>query len=315
MKIRLWLLLIIIAPAMILTGLWIKFHDSPAPPIPDRTEAQQKIIQEIMDKTASAIVQIPSAENQTAGFFIRPDYLVTFYKSLPNKEKFYITTADGKQYDAEFFSADPATGLAILQIPGGSFPYLKFAPAQSRQPGVKVIAAVPGQAKSGIISGIRGNMIMTDTATFADSTGCPLLNLQGEVLGINQATRKNEVLSSELVQRVADKLIHNGFIECPILGILASDTADGVMVRAIAPRSPAADSLAPGDIIQKANEKEIKSAAELRQIIHKTGSGKEIFLEIRRKDRTLSGGLLLQKSTRNWFRHLAKDSKEPLEAL
>ena len=186
---------------------------------------------------------------------------------------------------------------------------------QSVQPGVKVLAAVPGKTSSGIITGINGTFLQMDTVTFAGSSGCPLLNLRGEVLGIHLAPHENAALSLDVIRNITEELIASGFVERPILGILTKDSPEGVTIVAVARRTAAADSLDPGDIIQQVNNKKIKSSAELRNIILNTGSGKEIFLEIRRKNRLISGGLLLQKSPPNWFRPLETNCNEPLTAL
>ena len=306
------LLIIVIISAVILLGGGLIFFQSRPPdvPMPPVEPPGEKMIQAMVQKAAPAMVQIAGVN----GFFIRPDYLVTLYQTLPAGDNFSVTV-QGKQYEAKFAGADPVTDLAILQIPGGAFPFLYFASLQFLQPGVKGIAAISGRAAEAVISGIRGDNLLLDTEVFTDATGCPLLNMQGDVLGIHAAPLKNAVLSGRVVKDITDELILNGFIERPMLGILASDSPEGITIRAVARRSPAAESLDPGDVILKINDQPVQSAVELRQIILAAGPGKEIFLEIRRKDRTISGGLILQKSPRNWFRNLTGNTGSSLIAL
>ena len=218
MKIRSsYLLAAVIFPAVILPGIWLIFHFQPSntpqlQPVQERAEEQQKIIQETLRQAAPAIVKISGNRQntscQTNGFLIRPDSLVTQYQTLPAGETFSVTV-NGRQYTAKFAGADPVTDLAILQIPGGNFSFLRFASPQSVQPGVKVLAAVPGKTSSGIITGINGTFLQMDTVTFAGSSGCPLLNLRGEVLGIHLAPHENAALSLDVIRNITEELIQH----------------------------------------------------------------------------------------------------------
>ena len=307
MKIRSsYLLAAVIFPAVILPGIWLIFHFQPSntpqlQPVQERAEEQQKIIQETLRQAAPAIVKISGNRQntscQTNGFLIRPDSLVTQYQTLPAGETFSVTV-NGRQYTAKFAGADPVTDLAILQIPGGNFSFLRFASPQSVQPGVKVLAAVPGKTSSGIITGINGTFLQMDTVTFAGSSGCPLLNLRGEVLGIHLAPHENAALSLDVIRNITEELIQHGFVPRPYLGILLDEN---MQIRAVAKHSPAADSLDPGDLLLKVNGQKLTSPQELLMILEKTGAEAEIFLEIRRGSRELSGSLILRQTPRNWY--------------
>ena len=284
--------------------------------------------------------EIPSG--QGSGFLIRPDgYLVTNFHVVRDQDSFWVTAADGKEYPAKVVGADPATDLAVLKIDGRrDFPTLRFADPESPQIGHWAIAIgapfslsqtvtvgiVSSKHRSGVGVNALESYIQTDASINPGNSGGPLLDIRGQVSGVNDFILSptggniglSFAISSGLAKKVTDELIEKGYIVRPWLGILAAPIdretlrraglEAGVLVRAVARRSPAADSLDPGDVIVKADGKELRSPHELQKIVLELGTNRELPLEVRRGDRTLSGTLKLRESPPNWFRSIEQTS-------
>ena len=280
--------------------------------------------------------EIPSG--QGSGFLIRPDgYLVTNFHVVRDQDAFWVTASDGREYPAKVVGADPATDLAVLKIDGRKdFPTLRFADPESVQIGHWAIAIgapfslsqtvtvgiVSSKHRSGVGVNALENYIQTDASINPGNSGGPLLDIRGRVIGVNDFILSPNggniglsfAISSGLAKDIAEKLIEKGYIERPWLGILAegidretlrrAGLESGVLVRAVARRSPAADSLDPGDVIVKAQGRSLRSPRELQKIVMELGAGKELELEVRRGSRPLSGSLKLQVSPPNWFRSI-----------
>ena len=285
--------------------------------------------------------EIPSG--QGSGFLIRSDgYLVTNFHVVRDQDSFWVTASDGKEYPAKVVGADPATDLAVLKIDGRrDFPTLSFADPESVQIGHWAIAIgapfslsqtvtvgiVSSKHRSGVGVNALESYVQTDASINPGNSGGPLLDIQGRVIGVNDFILSPNggniglsfAISSELAKQVADELIEKGYIERPWLGILAAPIdretlrraglESGVLVRAVARRSPAADSLDPGDVIVKAQDTPLRSPHDLQKIVMELGADKDLSLEVRRGPRTLSGTLKLRVSPPNWFRSIEQRSE------
>ena len=278
--------------------------------------------------------EIPSG--QGSGFLIRPDgYLMTNYHVVRDQDSFWVTASDGKEYPAKVVGADPATDLAVLKIDGRrDFPILRFADPESLQIGHWAIAIgapfslsrtvtvgiVSSKHRSGVGVNALENYVQTDASINPGNSGGPLLDIRGRVIGVNDFILSPHggniglsfAVSSDLAKQVAEELIAKGHIERPWLGVLAEELEpeelrraglkSGVLVRAVARRSPAEDSLDPGDIIVSAAGNPLRSPLELQKIVLELGADKDLALEVRRGGRSLSGTLKLRTSPPNWFR-------------
>ncbi len=284
-----------------------------------------------------------------SGFLIRRDgYLVTGFHTVMGMDNICVITSDGKKYPARFAGADPVAGLAVLKISGRrNFPVLHFSDPGERQAGqhcialgapfkfsrtatVGVISCLP---KSGNSIHVLERCIQTDAVINPGNSGGPLLNIRGEVLGIsnfllspaNGNTGMNFALASELTRAIAEELILNGFIQRPWLGIIAEPMDrqelqkrkldSGILVRAVAKHSPAEDSLEPGDVIVRAGGRKLYSAYDLQHGILQLGPGRNLELQVWRKNRMLSGMLRLQVSPKNWFLQMKTGDSALLTAL
>lgn len=157
--------------------------------------------------------QAPKTQRQQvsagSGFVVSSDGLIVTNKHVVDIEQadFTVLTSDGKKYLAKILAKDPVHDLAVLRISGNNFPVLKLGNSEQLQIGQTVIAIgnalgeFNNTVSKGVISGLSRSivassgsssekleqLIQTDAAINPGNSGGPLLNLNGEVIGINTA--------------------------------------------------------------------------------------------------------------------------------
>ena len=197
--------------------------------------------------------------------------------------KIMVRLHDGREFEATDVKRDPKTDLAILRIKGaGKLTAVKLGNSDDAQVGDWVLAlgdpfGLEGTVTAGIISAkgrplgaTRANFIQTDAAINPGNSGGPLVNLDGEVVGINTAISSNNggnqgvgfAISSNLAKWVSQQLIANGTVKRAYLGVAIQpvdpdlakqfgvETMQGVVVADVQPDTPAAAAgVKPGDVI------------------------------------------------------------------
>lgn len=194
--------------------------------------------------------QIGSEEKKIGGgtgFFVTANGMLVTNRHVVDFQgaTFKIVTSSGKKYTASLLATDPVLDVAILKVSGGSFSPLSFADSSRLELGQSVVAIgfALGQfnnsVSSGIISGlgrsvVAGNgqgqnelldsLIQTDAAINPGNSGGPLLNLKGEVVGVNVAVAQGSqnvgfALPSNLVSKIVDSVRSTGVITRPYLGV------------------------------------------------------------------------------------------------
>lgn len=240
-------------------------------------------------------------------------YIVTNNHVIEQAMNIEVSLHDGERVPAKLIGTDVLTDLAVLEIAtiDGMEP-LPFGKTTQLQMGQDVIAIgnplglnLSSTVTKGIISGLdrtvpvetsQGNwelnVLQTDAAINPGNSGGALLNLQGEVIGINTlkiASEKVEGLGfaipSEEVQTVVDELLENGEIKRPMLGVRVIDLSQyanpyaalqgrevmtGLSVDSVEPDSIAQKAgMQRGDIIKKLNDAEIESMYDLRKFLYR----------------------------------------------
>jgi len=275
------------------------------------------------------------------GFIVLPEGMVLTNKHVVATEnaEYTVITNDGKEYSAKILAKDPVQDLAILKIEGDSFKPVKLGDSSSLQIGQTVIAIgnalgeFENTVSVGVISGLGrtitasgGGMletledvIQTDAAINQGNSGGPLLNLAGEVIGINTAT----VLGGEnigfaipinLAQKDIQQIKTSGKISYPFLGVryviitpeIAKKenlpTDQGALVikgdkpgePAVTPNSPADKSgLKENDIILEFQEEKITPKNSLAKIISKYNPGDKVLLKILRTGKEITVEVIL----------------------
>lgn len=266
-------------------------------------------------------VQPPTASG--SGFFISADgYIVTNYHVIKEAKQITVVLNDGREFIATVKGSDPRTDLAVLKVEGENFPFLKFGDSDSLDIGEWVVAignpfALESSLTVGVVSakgrqdlGIAAfeDFIQTDAAINPGNSGGPLLDLHGDVIGVNTAimTRSGGYMGiglsipSKMVQHIADQIIQGGSVKRAYLGVLLQpvdkqlaeamslEKQEGILISDVVKGSPADKSgLKQGDIILAYDNKLIKTMAKFRNEIAMMPPGSTIMLTILRSGKKI----------------------------
>jgi serine protease Do len=228
-----------------------------------------------------------------------------------------VQLSDGQTKKARLVGADSEVDLAVLKIDDPNVKPLKLADSDTVQPGDFVLAignpfGFEETVTDGIISSkgrpnrtdFFGDLIQTNAAINPGNSGGPLINLRGEVIGINTAIASTTggsqgigfAIPSNTVRTALESLLKQGRIIRGYLGIQtqalqpdeSSSDADGVPVAGVTPGSPAAQAgVQPGDVIQKFDGRDVKNFSALRTFVAQTPLNKQVELEIIRGGKPL----------------------------
>ncbi|TAG06646.1 MAG: PDZ domain-containing protein, partial [Oscillatoriales cyanobacterium] len=234
-----------------------------------------------------------------------------------------VTLKDGREFEGKVQGVDPLTDVAVVKINAKELPQVTLGRSDNIVPGQWAIAignplGLDNTVTVGIISatgrtssqvGIpdkRVRFIQTDAAINPGNSGGPLLNDQGEVIGINTAIRADAqglgfAIPIETAKRVSDQLFAKGKAEHPYLGIQMLSltpatkaevnkqldnkiTIDrGVAVTRVVENSPAKQAdLRAGDVIQKIDGIAVNTPGDVQERVENTAVGKELEVEINR---------------------------------
>ncbi len=232
-------------------------------------------------------------------------------------QKIEVQLSDGQTKKARLVGADSEVDLAVLKIDDPNVKPLKLADSDMVQPGDFVLAignpfGFEETVTDGIISSkgrpnrtdFFGDLIQTNAAINPGNSGGPLINLSGEVIGINTAIASTTggsqgigfAIPSNTVRTALESLLKQGRIIRGYLGIQTralqpdetnSDT-DGVTVAGVTPGSPAAlAGVQPGDVIHKFDGRDVKNFEALRTFVAQTPLNKQVDLEVLRNGKPL----------------------------
>lgn len=260
----------------------------------------------VAERSIPAIVGVsahlgPRQRSEGSGFIFRKDgYILTNAHVLMDSRRITIQRRDGSEVDAKVVGTDVNTDLAVLKIDAKKeLPVLPFADSDEVRVGQFAIAIgnpfrLDYTVTTGIVSGkgrtilyadaiIRyEDFIQTDAWINTGNSGGPLLNIHGEVIGINALIRRaadsavpNPVragagfaIPSNLVQKIGTQLIANGRIIRGFLGISMQEVAEGIYVSSVRRNTPAAlGGLRRGDVIIKYNGKQVQDINQFKMLI------------------------------------------------
>jgi serine protease Do len=247
-------------------------------------------------------------------------HLVTNNHVVDGATKITVKMASGEEFEAKIVGADPKTDLAVIRIkPPPNLPYLKFGNSDTLRVGEWVVAignprGLEQTVTAGIISakhrtGISDpssyqDFIQTDAAINPGNSGGPLLNLAGEVIGVNAAIVSESggfegigfAIPSNMAAAVADALIKTGKVTRGWLGLslqeltpalaksLSLKSPRGALVADVVKGGPAEKAgIRKGDVIVNLDGATIENANELRNRIAGTGVGKKVDVVLLRK--------------------------------
>lgn len=257
-----------------------------------------------------------------SGFFYRNDgYILTNDHIVRGAEYYQVKLLDESLLEAKLVGTDIVTDIAVLKVERKeSFPILPLANSDKIRVGQFAIAIgnpfqLAYSVTTGVVSGkgrsvplgvqfIRHqNFIQTDAWIHTGSSGGPLLNIYGQVIGINALIRKVEntpapvragagfAIPSNMVHSISDQLIANGKIIRGYLGIAMREVQDGVRVTFVELGTPAYRSgIRRNDVIVEYNGKKIKKPVDLQILIAESQVGKQAVIKVLRrgKDRKIN---------------------------
>ncbi|ATW44339.1 Do family serine endopeptidase [Glaesserella parasuis] len=242
-------------------------------------------------------------------------YVVTNNHVIDNADKITVKLEDGREFKAKLVGADPMSDVALIQLENPkNLTEIKIADSDKLRVGDFTVAignpfGLGQTVTSGIVSALgrsTGDIdegyesyIQTDAAVNRGNSGGPLINLNGELIGINTAIISPSggnagiafAIPSNMANNLVQQIIEFGEVKRGLLGIkggeLNADLAkafdvnaqQGAFVSEVMPESAAAKAgLKAGDVITGLNGQKIRSFAELRAKVATTGAGKEIEL-------------------------------------
>lgn len=254
--------------------------------------------------------RLPSTLEQKgvgSGFLIAKDGLIVSNRHvIRDATTIQVTLADGRKFAGRVVGADPGSDLALIRIDGKGFPTLPFAGSRRLRVGQYVVAigsplGLSTTVTSGIVSALdrevaiseRVSFIQTDAPINPGNSGGPLLNLDGQVIGVNTAIAARAqgigfAIPVETVKMVVDQLRRNGKVERPWLGLVVSEAIShhpegGVQISDLADGGPAAKAgLLEGDLILQVEGRPIVSASDLIHRVAQHRVGTTLHLTIHR---------------------------------
>jgi putative serine protease PepD len=305
--------------------------DAPAGPqvtVADATPAAASdslSVADIYEQSSKSVVEITvtasganplggngTQQSQGSGFVYDAEgHVITNQHVVDGAETVSVRFWDGKSYDATVVGSDPSTDIAVIDVdaPASVLEPLELGDSDAVEVGEGVVAigspfGLEQTVTAGIVSALHRQItapnnfaiddaIQTDAAINHGNSGGPLLDLAGDVIGVNSQIESESggndgvgfAVPSNTVERIADALIDDGSVEHAYLGVSTEDVEDGAgasiaEVRADTPASRAG--LQNGDVVTAVNGDSVDSADDLRRLIDSKSPGDSVELTVTR---------------------------------
>ncbi len=238
----------------------------------------------------------------------RHGHILTNYHVLEGAERITVTLNDGRRFVAKMIGSDPKADLAIIAIKADRLVAVRFGDSDRLKVGDFVVAignpyGIGQSVTSGIISALHRNpgigeyenFIQTDASINLGNSGGALINLRGDLIGINTAILGGQsggnigigfAIPVNTAAGIIDQIVRFGQVERGLLGIEVSDVDPqiatnsslpantGALVERVFPTSSAERAgLQAGDIILRLNDSEIKAASDVKSLIGSIRAG------------------------------------------
>ncbi|WP_341314732.1 DegQ family serine endoprotease [Paraburkholderia sp. IMGN_8] len=254
-----------------------------------------------------------------SGFILSADgYVMTNAHVVDDADTIYVTLTDKREFKAKLIGVDDRTDVAVVKISAANLPTITIGDSNKVRVGEWVVAigspfGLENTVTAGIVSA-KGRdtgdylpFIQTDVAVNPGNSGGPLINMQGEVIGINSQIYSRTggfmgisfAIPIDEAMRVADQLKASGKVVrgriAVAIGEVTKDVADslglpkaqGALVSSVEPGGPADKAgVQPGDIILKFNGHSVDTATDLPRMVGDTKPGTKSTITIWRKGQT-----------------------------
>jgi serine protease Do len=301
----------------------------------------QSQVEEIANKISPAVVKIVSTtqiidpfffqiipqQGLGSGVIIRSDGLIlTNNHVIADATKIEVTLSNGKTYKGEVLGTDPTSDLALVKINASDLPTATLGDSSKAKVGEFVIAignpyGLDHTVTFGVISAVERNIdtgdstmygvIQTDAAINPGNSGGPLVNLKGEVIGINTMIYQNAqglgfAVSSNTAKRVIDSILKTGSVKWPYLGVKVTTMTqklanaynikytEGAFVADVVVGSPAyIAGIRKYDIITAVNDKAIKTSDDLISTIRNYSPNDKVNITVSRNGKIMNFEVVL----------------------
>ena len=273
-----------------------------------------------------------SRQSTGSGVLISADgYIATNFHVVEDADELEVRLDDNRRLEATLIGTDRDTDLALIKVDTDDLPYVEFGNSDGVQIGEWVLAVgnpfdLNNTVTAGIVSAKARNInlisgqqnaygiesfIQTDAVVNRGNSGGALVNLEGELIGINTAIATNTgtfngysfAVPSILVKKVMDDLLEFGQVQRGLLGIqirdaegLGTSELSGVWIRSITPGGAAeAAGLEEDDVIVGIDEREVKTTSELQELVARKRPGDDVLVKYKRDGDVLQSTLTLKK--------------------
>ena len=322
---------------------------APSAPAPQAGQSFSTAIRQVADRVRPAVVQITSSQQaldifsqsvtQQTGvgsgvIYDGQGHILTNNHVVEGADKLTVALPDGRSFDGKVVGTDPDTDLAVVQIQGSNLPVAELGDSSRLAVGDWVVAignalALPGgpTVTAGVVSalgrtvqepGSQSNpngpflydVIQTDASINPGNSGGALVNLQGQVVGINtlvagmaepgvQAQGIGFAIAMNTVKPIAEQLVTTGKASHPFIGIsysaltpsiarrLGVPSGQGIVVAQVVRNSPAAKAgIRPQDVIESIDNQKIVDESTLGKVLSTHKVGDKVTLGVRRGTQT-----------------------------
>jgi serine protease Do len=245
-------------------------------------------------------------------------YVLTNNHVIAGADEIVVELSDGRSFEAKLLGTDPQSDVAVLKIAGENLPVVKMGDSDGLKVGAWILAignpfGLRHTVTSGIVSAIgRGNLqlldyedfIQTDAAINPGNSGGAMVNMRGELMGINTAILSRSggnqgvgfAVPINMVRNIMDQIIAHGKVVRGYLDVAVQDVTPGIaqalgikskqgaLIQDVAAQGIAERAgLQRGDVVVSVNDRAVMGAEEFRTRIAQNSPGTEVHLEIMRK--------------------------------
>lgn len=290
------------------------------------------------------------AMGQGSGFIISEDgYILTNNHVVGGADEIEVKLQDGRSLDAKLIGTDEKSDVAVIKVEERGLPSLKLGSSEDIEIGEWVIAVgnpfgLSATLTVGVVSAKgRANMgitdyedfIQTDAAINPGNSGGPLLNINGDVVGINTAIYSRSggymgigfAIPIQMALKIKEQLISFGEVRRSKIGILIQEltpevatqlnapSQNGALIAEVIPGGPAEQAgLKAGDIVLELNGHSLDSSADLRNRVSLTPPDEEIKLKVWREGKSINLGVQVEPMERQHTRTQNKRQEKPKSA-